>query len=40
MIDIHLPTTNGLHIVMRRYTQPEKDVSIKRKVPVANLNPP
>ena len=27
MIDIHLPTTDGRHIVMSRYTQPDKDVS-------------
>ena len=26
MIDIHLPTTDGRHIVMSRYTQPDKDV--------------
>ena len=26
MIDVYLPTTDGRHIVMRRYTQPEKDV--------------
>ncbi|UJS22512.1 MAG: hypothetical protein L3J18_00045 [Candidatus Brocadia sp.] len=24
MIDVHLPTTDGRHIVMSRYTQPEK----------------
>ena len=28
MIDVHLPTTDGRHIVMSRYTQPEKDVSL------------
>src|SRR3990167_5452074 len=28
MIDIHLPTTDGRHIVMSRYTQPDKDVSL------------
>ncbi|MBE7446175.1 MAG: hypothetical protein HS132_13340 [Planctomycetia bacterium] len=28
MIDIHLPTTDGRHVVMSRYTQPEKDVSL------------
>lgn len=28
MIDIHLPITDGRHIVMSRYTQPEKDVSL------------
>ncbi|BBO17064.1 IS1634 family transposase [Candidatus Brocadia pituitae] len=28
MIDVHLPTTDGRYIVMSRYTQPEKDVSL------------
>ncbi|MCR4322017.1 MAG: hypothetical protein NUV74_16990 [Candidatus Brocadiaceae bacterium] len=28
MIDIHLPTTDGRHIVMSRHTQPGKDVSL------------
>ena len=28
MIDIHLPTTDGRHVVLSRYTQPEKDVSL------------
>ena len=28
MIDVHLPTTDGRHVVMSRYTQPEKDVSL------------
>ncbi len=28
MIEVHLPTTDGRHIVMSRYTQPEKDVSL------------
>jgi transposase len=28
MIDVHLPTTDGRHIVMSRHTQPEKDVSL------------
>src|SRR3990167_5434892 len=28
MIDIHLPTTDGRHIVMSRYTQTDKDVSL------------
>ncbi|KXK33127.1 MAG: transposase [Candidatus Brocadia sinica] len=28
MIDVHLPTTDGRHIVMSRYTQPDKDVSL------------
>ena len=25
MVDVHLPTTDGRHIVLPRYTQPEKD---------------
>ncbi len=28
MLDIHLPTTDGREIVMSRYTQPEKEVSL------------
>ncbi|MDQ1271764.1 MAG: hypothetical protein QG591_394 [Planctomycetota bacterium] len=28
MIDIHLPTTDGRHIVTSHYTQPDKDVSL------------
>ena len=28
IIDIHLPTTDGRHIVMSRYTQPDKDVAL------------
>ncbi|BBO17999.1 conserved hypothetical protein [Candidatus Brocadia pituitae] len=28
MLDVHLPTTDGRHIVMNRYTQPEKDVAL------------
>jgi len=28
MIDIHLPTTDGQHIVLRRYTEPEPDVAL------------
>ena len=28
MIDAHLPTTDGRHVVLSRYTQPEKDVSL------------
>ena len=28
MIDVHLPTTDGRHIVMSRHTQPDKDVSL------------
>ena len=28
MIDVYLPTTDGRHIVMSRYTQPDKDVAL------------
>ena len=28
MIDVHRPTTDGHHVVLNRYTQPEKDVSL------------
>ncbi|NUO10205.1 MAG: hypothetical protein HUU08_16310 [Candidatus Brocadia sp.] len=28
MIDDHLPTTDDRHIVMSRYTRPEKDVAL------------
>lgn len=28
MIDVHLPTMDGRHIVMSRYTQPDEDVSL------------
>jgi hypothetical protein len=28
MIDVHLPTTDGRHVVLSRYTQPEKGVSL------------
>ena len=28
MIDVHLPTTDGRHIILSRYTQPEKDVAL------------
>jgi transposase len=28
MLDIHLPTTDGREVVMSRYTQPEKEVSL------------
>ncbi len=28
MLDVHLPTTDGREIVMSRYTQPERDVSL------------
>jgi transposase len=28
MIDVHLPTTDGRHLVLPRYTQPEKDLQL------------
>ena len=28
MIDVHLPTTDGKHIVLSRYTEPEADVAL------------
>ena len=28
MLDVHLPTTDGRTVVMRRYTQPEADVQL------------
>ncbi len=28
MVDVHLPTTDGRHIVLPRYTQPETDQKI------------
>ena len=28
MIDVHLPTTDGKHIVLHRYTQPEPEVAL------------
>jgi transposase len=28
MVDVHLPTTDGRHIVLSRYTQPEQDVEL------------
>jgi Transposase DDE domain len=28
MIDVHLPTTDGRHIVLSRYTQPDRDVAL------------
>lgn len=28
MIDVHLPTTDGREVVLSRYTQPDKDVSV------------
>ncbi len=28
MVDVHLPTTDGRHIVLPRYTQPDRDQQI------------
>ena len=28
MVDVHLPTTDGRHIVLPRYTQPDHDQQI------------
>jgi hypothetical protein len=28
MVDVHLPTTDGRHIVLPRYTQPDNDQQI------------
>ena len=28
MIDVHLPTTDGRHIVLTRYTQPEPELKL------------
>jgi hypothetical protein len=28
MIDVHLPTTDGRHLILSRYTQPEKDLQL------------
>jgi hypothetical protein len=28
MLDVHLPATDGREIVLSRYTQPERDVSV------------
>jgi len=31
MVDVHLPTTDGRHLVLPRYTQPEKDLQLLLK---------
>ena len=31
MVDVHLPTTDGRHLVLSRYTQPEKDLQLLLK---------
>ena len=28
MIDVHLPTTDGRHVILSRYTQPEKELQM------------
>jgi hypothetical protein len=28
MVDVHLPTTDGRHLIQPRYTQPEKDLRL------------
>ena len=28
MVDVHLPTTDGRHLVLSRYTQPEADLQL------------
>jgi hypothetical protein len=28
MIDVHLPTTDGRHVILPRYTQPEKELHV------------
>ena len=28
MIDVHLPTTDGRHVILSRYTQPEKELRL------------
>jgi hypothetical protein len=28
MVDVHLPTTDGRHLVLPRYTHPEKDLQL------------
>jgi hypothetical protein len=28
MIDVHLPTTDGRHVILPRHTQPEKELQV------------
>jgi hypothetical protein len=28
MVDVHLPITDGRHLILSRYTQPEKDLQL------------
>lgn len=43
MVDVHLPTTDGRHLVLSRYTQPEKDLQLllhTMKLQLPNQPPP
>jgi transposase len=43
MIDVHLPTTDGRHVILSRYTQPEKDLQIllnQMKLQLPEQSPP
>lgn len=43
MIDVHLPTTDGKHIVLSRYTEPEADVGLllaQLQIPLPAQSPP
>ena len=43
MIDVHLPTTDGKHIVLCRYTQPEPEVALlldRLQVTLPDQSPP
>jgi len=31
MVDVHLPTTDGRHLILSRYTQTEKDLQLLLK---------
>jgi hypothetical protein len=37
MIDVHLPTTDGRHVILPRYTQPEKELQPCQKQPSTNI---
>ncbi len=39
MVDVHLPTTDGRHLVLPRYTQPEKDLQLLLQRLQLNLPP-
>ncbi len=43
MIDVHLPATDGKHIVLSRYTEPEADVGLllaQLQIPLPAQSPP